>query len=124
MRWMSLALLFCSCLVAQQAGVIGLEIRGVAIDAVTRQPMAGVHITLRAGPAIGTERDNADTYGAISRPDGHFSIADLNPGVYYLIAQHNGYVQLPGKKSGSGTITLKPGEQLQDVSVELTQHAV
>jgi len=127
MRWLrhalNLALLLCSCLSAQQAQV-GLDVQGVVIDAVARQPIAGVHITLRAGPAIGPERDNADTYGAISRPDGHFSIADLKPGVYYLVAQHNGYVELPGKKPGAGTITLKPGEVVQDLTVELTQHAV
>jgi hypothetical protein len=116
---MSLALLFCSCLLAQQAGV-----QGVAIDAVTRQPMAGVHITLRPGPAIATEREDAETYGAISRPDGHFSIADLKPGVYYLTAHHNGYVQLPGKKPGDNSITLKPGEQISDAKVELTPEAV
>ena len=116
---MSLALLFCSCLLAQQAGI-----QGVVIDGVTRQPMAGVHITLRTAPAIAAEREDGDSYGAISRPDGHFSIADLKPGVYYLIAQHNGYVQLPGKKPGSGKITLKSGEPVQDVTVELTQHAV
>ena len=52
MRWMSLALLFCSCLLAQQA-----SIQGLVIDAVTRQPMAGVQsITLRAGAATGLER--------------------------------------------------------------------
>ncbi len=116
---MSLALLFCSCLLAQQA-----SIQGVAIDAVTRQPMAGVHITLRAGPAIGAEREDAETYGAMTRPDGRFSIADLKPGIYVLIAQHNGYVQLPGKEPGGRTITLKPGEVVPDVTVELTQHAV
>src|SRR5665213_3201635 len=90
-----LALLFCSCLLAQQA-----SIEGIAIDAVTRQPLAGVHITLAGGPAIGVDREDEQTYGAISRPDGHFSIANLKPGVYYLIAQHDGYVHLPGKKPG------------------------
>jgi len=86
MRWLIFALLFCSCLPAQQATIAGLEIRGLAIDAVTRQPMAGVHITLRAGSALGIEREDAETYGAISRPDGRFSIAELKPGVYYLVA--------------------------------------
>jgi len=124
MRWLIFALLFCSCLPAQQATIAGLEIRGLAIDAVTRQPMAGVHITLRAGSALGIEREDAETYGAISRPDGRFSIAELKPGVYYLVAQHNGYVQLPGKNPASATITLKPGELVQDVTVGLTQHAV
>jgi hypothetical protein len=125
MRWfaprdgLSLALLFCSCLLAQPA-----SIQGVAIDAVTRQPMAGVHITLRARPAIATEREDAETYGAISRPDGHFSIADLKPGVYYLTARHNGYVEVPGKKPGEDSITLKPGDQITDAKVELTPHAV
>lgn len=120
----SVALLFCSCLLAQQGSGTGLEIHGIATDAVTRQPMAGAHITLVEGPAIGSEREDAQGYGAISRSDGHFSIAGLKPGVYYLTAQHNGYLHLPAKKPGNDTITLKPGEQITDAKVELTPEAV
>jgi hypothetical protein len=125
MRWfaarnaISLALLFCAGLLAQQAGI-----NGVAIDAVTRQPMAGVHIMVRAMPALGSNREDADTYGAISRPDGHFSIADLKPGVYYLTAQHNGYVQVRSKNSPVLTVTLKSGELPPAITVQLTPHAV
>src|ERR1700733_2404156 len=92
MRRLSLLLLICSCLRAQQA-----SIEGVAIDAVTKQPMAGVHITMLA---IGSERfptGQGDKYGAISGRDGHFSITSIAPALYLLVAQHNGFIQLPGK---------------------------
>lgn len=139
MRCFVLALLLCSCLRAQQAGIGRAEqasigraeqasIEGIAIDAITRQPMAGVHISMGAEAAEGFEHGaDADTYGAISRPDGHFSITDMKPGLYFLGARHNGYLYLPPKTPNGreeGTVTLKPGEPLKDVVVEMTPHAV
>jgi len=117
MRSSILFILLCSCLTAQDVA----SIEGTAIDAVTRQPMAGVHVTMRP---ITSERSAAhNTYGAISRRDGHFSIAGMAPAIYALRAQHNGYVLMPGK-TGNGNVTLKLGEQVTDFTVEMTPHAV
>ncbi len=103
-----LLLLICRCLIAQQPGV-----EGIAIDALTRQPLAGVHITMRSA--------SDQPYGAISGKDGHFSITVMPPAIYTLSAKHNGYLQLPDKHEG---ITLKAGQQLTSLTVELKPEAV
>jgi hypothetical protein len=114
MRSAILFILLCPCLTAQAPA----SIEGVAIDAVTRQPMAGVHISMRP---IGSESDNK--YGAISGLDGRFSITGMAPAIYALRAQHNGYVLMPGK-TGNGNVTLTSGEQLAGFAVEMTPHSV
>src|ERR1700744_5641001 len=109
-----LLLLICRCLMAQQSSV-----EGISIDALTGQPLAGVHITMRPVTHAGAASDQA--WGAISGKDGHFSITTMPPATYVLTAGHNGYVQVPGKEDG---ITLKPGEQLTGLNVGLTPEAV
>ena len=117
MRMMALSLLVCACLRAQQASV-----EGIAIDSVTKQPMAGVHITMR--PL--SDDSGMDRYGAISDRDGHFSIATLPPAEYLLIAQRNAYVQLPPEEPRRPFLTVKvnPGDRLTSLSVEMTPHAL
>jgi hypothetical protein len=63
-----------------------------------------------------------ETWGAISTQEGHFSISSMPPAVYSLRARHNGYVQLQGKEDDG--FSLKPGEQLAGLNVELTPEAV
>ena len=99
---------FCRCLIAQDAA--GIE--GVATDAVTHQAMPGVHVTLRL--IRGDEK-----YGAISGRDGHFSIRGMTPALYSLRAQRSGYIHMP-----VANMTLKPGENVTGLTVEMTPHAV
>lgn len=117
-------LLLCACLRAQNAvPVQQSDIQGIAIDAITRQPMVGVHVTMRAVAA----HEDANAYGAISRPDGRFSITDIKPDLYVLDAQHNGYVYLPPKAPNGRddpTIAIKTGEQINIFVVQMTPHAV
>jgi hypothetical protein len=98
-----------ACLHAQPA-----SIEGVAIDSVTRQPLAGVHIKL--GPLPGDA-----IYGAISGRDGHFSITSMPPYVYIVDAERYGYLHLPSKDS---KVTLKPGDRVTGLTVEMTPEAV
>jgi len=123
MRYIALVLLACFGLSAQQSGI-----EGIAVDAVTRQPMAGVHITMGSASAVGfMGGGDADVYGAISRQDGRFSVTGLKPGIYFVEARHNGYLHLPPRDSTGSedpTVTLKPGEPLKDYVVEMTPHAV
>ncbi len=123
----TILLLLCGCLYAQDAGSLQSGIEGITVDAITRQPMAGVHVTMRAIAATGRPREDAETYGAISQPDGHFSITGMKPDLYVLAAQHNGYVHLPPKAPDGRydpTVALKPGEPLKEFIVEMTPHAV
>lgn len=107
MRKPILIILFARCLAAQQA-----SIEGTAIDAVTRQPLPGVHINMHQDPA-------EDAWGAITRPNGRFSITGMKPALYFLTAEGNGYIHLPGKN-----VPLKPGDQVTGFIVEMTPRAV
>jgi hypothetical protein len=107
-----LFILLCRGLNAQEAA--GIE--GVAIDSVTRQPMVGVHITMRSDVA----------FGAISGQNGHFSITGMPPALYVLTAQRNGYIHLSGKigmRREDENVTLKFGQRLTDFIVEMTPRA-
>jgi hypothetical protein len=92
----------------------------VVVNSLTRQPVAGAHITL-AGSLV----DNAmpeDVYGAISRSDGHYSISGVKPGTYFITMGRNGMVQMPptdAAGSAGFSVTLKPGEQLAGHTLEM-----
>ncbi len=128
MRFVPALLLVCICLRAQDAAPVKQGgIAGIAIDAITHQPMAGVHVTLRTPGAHGNPAEDSNAYGAISQPDGHYSISSMKPGLYALEAQHNGYVYLPPKAANGRhdpTVAIKTGEQVKDFTVEMTPHAV
>lgn len=113
MKKACLFLLLCRCVVAQQSGIAG-----VAMDSVTHQPLAGVHVTL--GTFAPSDAPPEDTYGAISGRDGRFSVSAMPPGIYFVSAQRNGYIYVPGKPPN---VTVKPGE-IAAFTVELAPQAV
>ena len=109
MRPIILTLLFGAFLQAQTA-----SIQGTVTDAASHQPMARVHLIFR--PA--NPKRQTDIYGAVSRDDGSFSVADLAPGTYGIEARYNGYLPIPA------TATLTAGEERKDLIVQMTQRAV
>lgn len=118
----------CGRVCGQQAGVAG-----VALDSVTHQPLAGVHISLRPVGAgeLEAEEDPVRTRGAISKQNGSFSIASVPAGSYTLSAQRNGYMQLVSipLQGGSETfpgrlpLAVKAGEDVTGLRVEMTAEA-
>jgi len=77
------ALVFCAPLCGQQASV-----EGIAVDAMTKAPLAGVHVRLITGnPTVMTA-----SYGAISDREGRFSVATIRPGTYILFPERSGYL--------------------------------
>lgn len=105
MRNLVLFLLLCVGAAAQTS-----HIEGTAIDSVTRQPLAGVHITLHTDKVA---------YGAMSDRAGHFSITGMPPAVYDLLTQYTGYVHPAGEK-----ITLKAAEPATGFVLQMTPRAV
>src|ERR1700723_1053192 len=118
MRNIALFLFLCECLCAQRA-----NFAGIAIHAITRQPLRGVHITLSALRPFGNP---IETYGATSGDDGRFSIPNLEPAIYSLSARDNGffYLQDDKKEPRDRRITLKAGDAITDHTVEMTPSAV
>lgn len=87
--------------------------------------MAGVHITIYPGYSTAANGRTV-TFGAISPKDDHFSIAGVKPGLYFLQAERNGYVLVPGKAAngqGDAMVSLKVGETT-DFTVTMTPRAM
>jgi Carboxypeptidase regulatory-like domain len=113
-----LVLLLGTCLRAQNASV-----EGIAIDISTGQALSGIHVRLmsEAGPA----RSDLN-YGATSGKAGRFSIASVAPGTYMVRGIAAGYLTA-GKLEGMAvlpSITLKPGQRVTDLKLEMVRHAV
>lgn len=83
-----LLLLFATAAFAQQEPPPGVT--GTVTNALTREPIARAHIALRP-PGDKPERK----YGAISAPDGKFSIVPMPPGEYVVSVEHAGFVAAP-----------------------------
>jgi hypothetical protein len=118
MRGICLFFLSCAVLGAQTA-----SLEGTAVNALTGEPLAGVHIRLLTGLY---ENGVTAAYGAMSDRAGHFSAVDLQAGLYLVFPERTGYVCLiPGSSTlPYQTLTLKPGEHKSDFRVEMTPRAV
>jgi len=106
-------MLLCGAAAAQTSAI-----EGVVIDSVTRQPLAGVHITLHP-PWVDDVPPEA-RYGAMSRQDGGFSIANLPASIYFVTASRAGYVHMKGAGDG---VELRPGNRRTGFTVEMTPRA-
>jgi hypothetical protein len=97
-------------------------IEGVAVHAVTGEPMSGVHVRLYTG--------NVDVasqaYGALSDSTGHISISGIPSGSYIVTAERTGfaYVRKAPVAGPAATLTLKAGEHLRDLKLHLAPRAV
>ena len=111
-----LFVLLCGSLIARQSGI-----EGVAVDSVTRQPLAGVHVSMWEANFDGAQP--RVSYGAISKADGHFSITGVKPDIYFLKAERNGYLYRTKNGHDGSNVTLKPGE-LTSFPLEMTAEAV
>src|SRR2546423_4114958 len=86
-RLLCFAILASYVLSAQQVKApSGFEISGTVVDAITGQPLSGVHI----GIAPVTERNKFRI--VITGEDGRFSFDNVSRGKYVLTAQHRGYI--------------------------------
>src|SRR5580698_3321957 len=113
MRSFALFLILLPYLCAQDAGI-----EGTVINALTRQPLEGVHITIYGFRA---NAPPVESYGAMSGGDGKFSIVGIRPGKYGLRARRNGYSRI--EKANSQTV-LSSGERKSGLTVEMTPEAV
>lgn len=120
MRLAILGLLSCLCLSAQQA-----SLEGITVDAVTQQPLAGVHVSL-VSMGVGTNLPEPDdAYGAISDAAGHYAVGNIRPGAYVLSPKHAGYVYVRESDiAATPTITLKAGEQNAGYRIVMTPEAM
>ena len=99
-------------------------LEGVAANAITHEPLAGVHVRL-----VGIRdlmQNTFDSYGAISDRAGRFSIGSLKPGSYIMLPVFPGFV-FARPKDGPlpfPSITLKAGEHIPDFKLDMTPEGV
>jgi len=92
------------------------------VNAITREPLSGVHIRLVALSYNG----ESSAYGAMSDRAGHFSIATIRPGAYIPMPARSGFLFVPAKPAETALpgITVKPGEHRTGWVVEMVPRAV
>jgi hypothetical protein len=119
MRFATLVLLF----IVPQLNAQQASFSGAVIDSITKESMAGVHVTLIS---VARFPEPNQPYGAISGPDGRFSIPNLPAGAYTLSPRHNGflYLQDENKDFSAVRITLKAGESVTGRTVAMTPIAI
>ena len=105
MRAGLLLLLFGAGLSAQQAGV-----SGITVDKSTGQPLRGVHVRFITGD-FGSQGGVDVVYGAFSDATGHFAVEGMKPGLYFVMAERAGFLQLAGEGLPISTLGLKAGQR-------------
>lgn len=113
--------LFCLAFSARTLCAQQGSIQGTTLNALTHEPISGVHVTLLA-----TTHDSVTaTYGAISDRDGHFSIATIRPGTYMIQVERNGFLFGATKATVPVTrVAIRSGQQVTGFTVELTPRAI
>jgi protocatechuate 3,4-dioxygenase beta subunit len=103
---------------AQLASVAGQVLR-----AATGEPLKKSRILLR-----NADDDSADPYIAITNSEGRFLIAAIHPGRYSMRVAREGFISKSYDESETGdnssVLTLKPGQQLNDLIFRLQKCAV
>jgi protocatechuate 3,4-dioxygenase beta subunit len=108
-------------LYAQQASA-----EGVVMDHSTGQPLRGVHVRMLAADFANGAGIEA-VYGAASDAAGHFSVESLKPGLYIVMAERAGFVQVassPASPLAFGILALKAGQHPTGYKVEMTPRAL
>jgi 5-hydroxyisourate hydrolase-like protein (transthyretin family) len=117
MKTAALLVILCASLAAQPASV-----EGTVVNRTNGQPMSGVHVRL----ILGESTDSPEVYGATSDEAGRFSFPQLKPGSYLTLVDRVGFFQMQpkGAKTAGVYTTVKAGERLTDLKLEMAEHAV
>jgi hypothetical protein len=102
-------------------------IEGTVTATATGEPLRKANLILRRtnpGPGGGQSM----SYAAVSDASGHFTIADIDPGKYFLMVARSGFVsQQYGAKSpnqAGTTLTLDKSQKLKDINFKLIAQGV
>src|SRR5262245_513665 len=115
MKSVGAALLVCTGLFGQPA-----SIEGLTVNSLTGEPIPGVHVRLITGTSTGATA----VYGAVSDREGKFSIAAIRPATYIPIPEKSGFLFTNAGAKGMPNLTIRPGQQLKGIRVELVPRAI
>jgi protocatechuate 3,4-dioxygenase beta subunit len=105
------------------------SIEGQVMNSLTGEPVRKAHVTLN-GMGSPNSRGVAGplTYGAVTDAGGRFTIQDIEPGSYFMVAERNGFTDGQSGRWGPGhsptTVTLNPGQHTSDIVFRLVPHGV
>ncbi len=94
------------------------SVEGTVVNKTTGEPVAGAHIRLIDSSGI-QDQSFGLVYGAISDRAGHYSIADMKPGGYFVTVQHVGFIDPFRSGSMPPMLAVKAGEHLTDHKLEM-----
>jgi protocatechuate 3,4-dioxygenase beta subunit len=97
---------------SSQFGQKAASVAGVVINEITGAPLPRAHVSLWSFDNHGIQRN----YGAMTNPDGKFSIEGLLEGRYVVQAQHVGFVS---PRVGGSSVILRAGDQKRDLQLPL-----
>jgi len=109
----SLLAFFCLCAAAQD----GAELRGVVVNAVTQEPIAGAVISAKAYHCA---------YNTTTNSAGGFYLWGMMPGTFHIDVQARGFIFIRGngqQKMAAPIIPLKEDEKRHDLRFEMTPAA-
>src|SRR5678815_4278509 len=151
MNWFRLALIALPALVAaQQPGVVGsssnqpqppnsqpgntqpaqprdrCSVEGQVMNSLTGEPVRKAHISLQGMGSPNSRGASPSTYAAVTDAGGRFTIQDIEPGVYFMGAERNGFIDAQSGRWGQArpVMTLNPGQRTGDIVFRLVPHGV
>jgi hypothetical protein len=97
-------------------------VKGMATNTVSGAPIPHARVRLRRG--VGS---SAQTYTAVTNEQGWFSMNSIEPGEYFLRAEHRGYELLDWMRGDHGEpkpLKLNAGDEVKDLLLPLVPYAV
>lgn len=118
MKALSLLLLLATTAVAQAPA----SLEGIVINDSDGQPISGVQVVF-VSSGVNVEQHR---FGALSDRSGHFSIAALPPGSYFLHPQRFGYMYVTRNSPGAPlpSVWLRAGQHLANYTIRMALNAV
>ena len=103
-------------------------IEGKVFSAATGEPVKKANLILRRADVSPNSGYMPTSYSSATDAGGSFAMKDIDPGKYRLSVTRTGFVQgeygARGPQRPGTTLTLAPGQHLQEVTFRLTPHAV
>jgi hypothetical protein len=118
---LALSVLLLSAVLHAQEG----SVEGVVTNKATGQPLSGVQIHFLTGDFAGSNGGISGAYGALSDQAGHYSVGGMKPGLYLVLLERPGFVQM--QTSGAipvAMVTIKAGETVTGHKFEMIPRAL